>query len=286
MKQQPFSDFVRVANLLTNRPYTFAKTLANNPHHYTVRKNWENDEDFVFVVEQMRKYGWVGTFANVEYTYFDCNGYTYWTMGAPINLDGKPHTIIINRKRKHQIAEHKSEYDTIATEYETLFQEDSYHEQDLRMNNLVSVDLTGKRVLDIGCGTGLWLDLNPTVKPEQYMGIDPALQMLRIFTKKHPEFRKSLMHEAFESFYFGQFDHIISIYGGVSYIKPYAIERIPKMLAPGGTYFLVFFKDTYYPVTHEKLHVEPTIYRGNFDLLNAPRLIDFDQYTIATNIPA
>lgn len=283
--EQPYSDFIRVAMLLSCRKYTFAKTLSSNPHHYTVRKTWENDADFVFVVEQMRKYGWVGTFAGVEYTYYDCNGYTYWTMGAPIDLDGKPHTIIINRKRKHQIAEHRSEYDAIADEYENLFQEDSYHEQDLRMNALANIDLSGKRVLDIGCGTGLWVDLNPSADPKTYIGVDPALQMLRIFTKKHPDFRNSLVHEAFENFYLGKFDHIVSIYGGVSYLKPYAVERIPKMLNPGGTYFLVFFKDSYYPVTHEKLNVEPAIYRGNFNLVNAQRLIDFDEYIIATNLP-
>ena len=86
-------------NIETNE-WIFAKTMPDNPHSYTLRKNWDKDEDFVNFVKFIRKNGYVENFKGREYTLFNINGYKYWTMGADINTpDGKPHTILINRAR-------------------------------------------------------------------------------------------------------------------------------------------------------------------------------------------
>lgn len=93
------TDFERVSALLAAQTWTFAKTMPHNPHEYSVRKNWANDDDFVFVVQYIRDNGYTGQFEGRTYTYLNVNGYFYWTMGASINkADGSPLTIIINRK--------------------------------------------------------------------------------------------------------------------------------------------------------------------------------------------
>ena len=44
-----------VANL-ESAPYRYASTMAGIPHYYTLRKNWEDDEAFVWTVAEMRKH--------------------------------------------------------------------------------------------------------------------------------------------------------------------------------------------------------------------------------------
>lgn len=95
----------RLAELLENAEWRFAKTMAHNPHHYTLRKTWTRDEDFVWCVERIRTLGYRVKFQGHWYTQLDVNDHFYWTMGWPIgsldwgwdrlNVAG---TILINRK--------------------------------------------------------------------------------------------------------------------------------------------------------------------------------------------
>ncbi len=84
----------RVVELLAQQEFTFAKTMANIPHSYTVRKNWKSDKDFVDVVLHMREHGIVEFFFKKPYVYFYANGYKYWTMGNDMTI-----TRIINRAK-------------------------------------------------------------------------------------------------------------------------------------------------------------------------------------------
>ncbi len=95
----------RLAGLLENAEWRFAKTMASNPHFYTLRKTWTRDEDFIWAVEQIRLRGYRQKFQGNWYTQLDVNDHFYWTMGWPIgafdwgwkrlNAAG---TILINRK--------------------------------------------------------------------------------------------------------------------------------------------------------------------------------------------
>jgi hypothetical protein len=97
------TDIEKVTALLNAQKWVFAKTMPENPHEYTVRKNWENDDDFVFVVKYIRANGYPFKFGKSIYTQLDVGEHFYWTMGAAINTpDGKPYTIILNRKRLDQ----------------------------------------------------------------------------------------------------------------------------------------------------------------------------------------
>ena len=87
----------QVDQLLADAQYTFAKTMPDNPHHYTVRKTWQNDPVFDEVVTFMRANGKVEPFKGRNYTVYYANGYKYWTMGDPLSS-----TWIINRKPEDQ----------------------------------------------------------------------------------------------------------------------------------------------------------------------------------------
>jgi len=74
-------------------PWKFARTMPTNPHWYTVRGQTPEDQ-FEAVVTYIRANGSKKTFGKTVYIYLDLDGFSYWTMGAPLDK-----TIIINRAK-------------------------------------------------------------------------------------------------------------------------------------------------------------------------------------------
>jgi hypothetical protein len=74
--------------------WTFAKTMPKTPHEYTRRKDAPDEALFERVVMHIRHRGYKGRFGKTTYTYFDIDGWQYWTMGSPL-----PATILINRAK-------------------------------------------------------------------------------------------------------------------------------------------------------------------------------------------
>jgi len=85
-------DYERIKTILLSKRWIFAKTMPDHLHWYTLRKEWENDEESVYVVNAIRQYGYTESFYNKDYTRLDIEDMKYWTMGAPIE-----ETILINR---------------------------------------------------------------------------------------------------------------------------------------------------------------------------------------------
>ena len=81
-----------IVRALTSHPYRFAKTMPQNPHWYTLRKEWDDQEMFDRAVLYIRKWGVSEMFKGREYTVLYHRGMRYWTMGAPVS-----ETILINR---------------------------------------------------------------------------------------------------------------------------------------------------------------------------------------------
>ncbi len=79
--------------------WTYAKTMPEWPHEYIVRERVD-EALFVRLVKHIREYGYEGKFYNKNITYFDYDGMTYWSMGAPI-----AETIIVNRCKKEDTYE-------------------------------------------------------------------------------------------------------------------------------------------------------------------------------------
>ena len=79
--------------------WTFAKTMPDWPHEYLVRGRVD-ERLFVRLVEHIRASGYQGRFYSRAITYFDHDGFTYWTMGEPVE-----ETTIVNRCRKEDTFE-------------------------------------------------------------------------------------------------------------------------------------------------------------------------------------
>lgn len=111
------ADLARLEDLLFNLVrWKFASTMADNPHCYTLRRTWERDDDFVWVVQTIRiigtreKYPASGPYARwysvlhlkCPISGADC---IFWPMNYPIgSLDwgwgrlNKAGTTLLNRK--------------------------------------------------------------------------------------------------------------------------------------------------------------------------------------------
>ena len=103
-------DMARLEDLLFNKArWRFASTMADNPHSYTLRRQWANewaegDQDFQWAVQTIRtiadreKFPPSGPHAR-WYTVLHLRGAKFWPMNFPINYrDGRWCTILINRK--------------------------------------------------------------------------------------------------------------------------------------------------------------------------------------------
>ena len=256
---------------LLQHKFIYAKTMPKFPHWYTLRKDWQDNTLFDFCVEEIRRCGYPQTFGGREYIYFNMNGFMYWTMGAPVEK-----TILINKAAIYN----KVTYTDISCDYDSLFTDTFYIEQDKRVFDSLEIK-AGDRILDVGCGTGLLYDLiqKNGISDVEYLGIDPCIEMLEIFSSKYPNV--SVFCIRFEDFY-PRFKptKIISLYGSLNHIHPCSLPLIldryrdysPKV-------FFYFYQDTYYPKTYEKTGIELQHFKfSDFDLSSFEKPIVFDDY--------
>ena len=81
-----------VEKLLLDCSWRFAKTMPENPHDYTRKKEWDDPDAFECVVAYIQEHGFPERFYKSVFHYLYLDDYKYWTMGNPIN-----ETILINR---------------------------------------------------------------------------------------------------------------------------------------------------------------------------------------------
>lgn len=254
--------------VFSQEKWVFAKTMPEHPHYYTLRKSWQNDDDFISAVMMIRKYGYKEKFKNRDYVMLNINEDKYWTMGAPIK-----DTILINKTAIHPT----SVYDTIASQYDAHFDNLKYHAEE---EELFSRIPNSQSVLDIGCGTGLYLKYK---HPANYVGIDPSHGMLSILKQKYPDVQTC--QTKFEDFYYnGRFDLIVSLFGSASYVAPSSLnEKIQHLLKNDGKFFLMFYKPDYLPETH-KFIKEIVLTYADGNSFDYGQKIEFTNYIIRTNL--
>lgn len=78
---------------MAERPFQFARTMPRNPHYYTPRRKWENNDEFSWAAGFIYDHGYENKWWAHTYLQFDCNGFYYWPMRADRTLTG-----VINRK--------------------------------------------------------------------------------------------------------------------------------------------------------------------------------------------
>jgi hypothetical protein len=84
----------KAGKILEAQNWTFAKTMPQIPHWWSVKKDWEDKALFRWVVEMIKKYEVKKKFGSRYYGYFIYNGYQYWTMDKTIDS-----TNLINRSK-------------------------------------------------------------------------------------------------------------------------------------------------------------------------------------------
>lgn len=142
-----------------------------------------------------------------------------------------------------------NQYDVIAERYDSLF----IDKASIRENEQVARMLRNVKtpVMDIGCGTGLLIDLL-SVMDDEYIGVDPSRKMLDVFKKKHPSYRSVNIPFEWLDPASVEYSTAVALFGSASYIREKALDRIPddRLL------FLMFYKEDYHPVTYERTGCE------------------------------
>ena len=168
-------------------------------------------------------------------------------------------------------------YDLIADDYDGLFCDSAIKQAENR-EVIRLTDYQGGSVLDIGWGTGLFLEY---ITPTAYLGIDPSTRMLEKFHTKHYPGRWDTLPMTFEDWYWmrdgATFDLIISYFGSPSYVTPDIWDLLPTLLNPGGRYFLMFYEDHYQPETHVSTGVHPPYHPVPVNL-DGDHSVLFDNY--------
>jgi SAM-dependent methyltransferase len=171
-------------------------------------------------------------------------------------------------------------YDDVAPSYDTIWGGPEALAEDREIMERIAY--TGGSVLDIGCGTGLFLDHYPEATRSGYVGIDPSAGMLQGLKAKHPHawaHRGHLEGSLNVLSFAPPFDLIISLYGSPSYIEPDALRSACRsLLAPGGQLFLMFIADGYEPITHQHITNPPPLFQHDLSAYGTPT--PFGNYVI------
>ena len=233
-------DEVELASWLEAAPWTFAKTMKEHPHSYTRVYEWPaGSKRFYEAVRRIRRFGFSARFLNRAYLYWQANGWQYWTMGAPVG-----ETILINRATAAYV---DAGYDQVADGYDATY-------ADLSEESQAAFDLLPLEphhaVLDVGCGTGLALDVQTGMEHTRYCGIDPSTRMLEIARRKHPQFARHFLPCTLADCYaLGKYDRVLLMFGVPNYCTPKDLERVPALLKPDGEALLMWFAPGYTPRT-------------------------------------
>jgi hypothetical protein len=86
------TDAARLAALLEQQRWRYARTLYWIPHWYSLAKTWSDPTAFAWAVQTIWALGVPRTFGKKEYRYFDAGEWMYWTMTPAED-------VLINRAR-------------------------------------------------------------------------------------------------------------------------------------------------------------------------------------------
>tara|TARA_Y100001972_G_scaffold32105_1_gene39614 strand:- start:1520 stop:2212 length:693 start_codon:yes stop_codon:yes gene_type:complete len=137
-------------------------------------------------------------------------------------------------------------YDSIASEYENIYENrDVIEAENFILAKLLNQKYNG-RLLDVGCGTGFFLDLAKDydiyVPKNNYIGLDISQNMLDIAQKKHIGYR------FFKSDFMNlpradKFDFIISLFSVSDYEGSLSLRQSAKLLNDSGVFMGTFINE-------------------------------------------
>ncbi|MGB3415020.1 MAG: class I SAM-dependent methyltransferase [Microbacteriaceae bacterium] len=222
--------------------WQFATTYAvGAPHEYVIADKTPGftQEDAARAAHVIRTYGKTMKFYRDTRVYLVTPmGWKHWdTQGAVlednrvdmINRDCVEHVYgIQNMPRTTSGVE--STYDGLATTWDLKY--GMTEEEKQATASLIRQTFGEKlrRTLDVGCGTGLPLDLE-LVEPVRYVGIDPSTAMLNALVMKHPvlaglhpmSYAEAEQHRVLSGTIY---DTVLVLGGSASYLSPTEIEQL------------------------------------------------------------
>ncbi len=237
--------------------WTFAKTMKETPHEYIVKGKQLDDATFERAVRVVRRYGEPGKFYQRTQVYLvhKPSELRWWTMGEPLH-----ECQIINRAPWDQqygkqdaprtFSGLDMPYDELAATYDGRFTDPVCLAENKAVQRLVGehAGQYAPKVLDIGAGTGLALDLGLT-HPSLYTAVEPSQAMLNEMVRKHNRAVR-LFPGRWEDMArkVGQgYDVVVSLFGSPSYIDPAFIPAIPSLTTSRGLTVLMFCREGYWP---------------------------------------
>ncbi len=177
-------------------------------------------------------------------------------------------------------------YNKIAPIYDSLFDRPYDRIEEGVVTNIIYPNLVwGEGVIDVGCGTGLLLDLI-SCDPASYVGIDPSKGMIKIFRGKYP-YHKAVVgkFEDSEERLHNFSGSMIGLFGSPSYIKPCVFNEFFEKYVKRNKYFFMFYADNYTPITYLKTERKECEYykEGEYESSDGISYRLFD-YVVHTNM--
>lgn len=210
--------------------WRFART-SDFPHSYIVKGKDLSDNNFQQAVRVIRTFGQPSRFFQWTHLYLINDNTKWWTMGAPVEETTIINTAMVEESFGQQDAPRTETgaftvYDQIATEYDGLYTSPEDLAENLLVRSIIREHFgaSAPDTLDVGCGTGLLLDLG-VVSTRLYTGIDPSRGMLNQLVAKHPrvaEIRPGTAAEVLPEYVAKgrHFDLVCALFGAASYMTP------------------------------------------------------------------
>jgi hypothetical protein len=241
-------------------PWRLAKTIPDAPHSYVVKGKTLPSVYFDRAVRVIRTFGQPGRYWHLTRIYLTdpSTEMVWWTQGAPLS-----DTVIINQAQasvtyglqdapRTAPAEPRfTVYDALATDYDARYASPADLAENAAVASLIRerFRFEAPLTLDIGCGTGLLLDLGLTA-PGAYTGVDPSQGMLNQLVLKHPKVSRlvpATMEDALPSTQLYWYDLVTSLFGSASYLHPTTVRYLPALIRPGGMLVLMHYRPGYLP---------------------------------------
>lgn len=173
-------------------------------------------------------------------------------------------------------------YDELAAVYDARYDRPECHAENTAVaRHITALRPQPGRVLDVGAGTGLTLDLG-LAHPDRYTAVDPSPAMLDELLRKHPTVRDVHREPFTAGSPFTGYDLIVALFGAASYLDPAALQSIPGRLNPGGRAVLMLYAPGYWPDYYTHAPATATPARDTALALPGAAVIPLTNYTVVT----